>query len=160
MSESSAQWSSSQKQAFPYIQQAVGLGLTATAGLAQYRAGGGKIRDAWWGSLFRLEFSYSGVRDNVVKIPMTYTVPETMFEPVDYDFRNEYVMQMKVRGYSKELGQTVTRWITVEADELQTKQEWIYGGNQTIADTLGSDEMTISQVLEWVPLKRTGVVHF
>jgi len=160
VSEQRKLWTKSQLGAFPYIQQGVGLGMSATAALIEYRDGGGKIRNADWFSLFKQVFSYLGVRDNIKKIPMTYTVPDTMFEPVDYDFREQFVMQMKVRGYSKELGQYVTRWVTTESDKPITKREWTYGAERTMSDTVGSDPLINIQVLEWVPLQKSGVVRF
>jgi len=160
MTQESGSWSSSQKTAFPYIQNAVQSGLNATESLRQYRSGGGAIRDSLWYSLYKQEFSFNGVRDNVKQIPMTYSVTDAMFEPVDYDFREQYVMQMKVRGYSKDTESYITRWVTVESDKVITKREWVYGANQAISDSLGSADLTVSAVLEWVPLQKSGVVRF
>ena len=156
MAEPRDQWTKSQIGAFPYIQQGVGLGMTATDALIDYRAGGGKIGNELWFSLFKQEFSFSGVRENIIKIPMTYTVPDSMFEPVDYDFREQYVMQMKVRGFSSELDMWVTRWVTAESDTMLTKQEWQYAANMAISDRIGSPPLVVSSVVEWTPLQRSG----
>jgi len=120
MTQEQTLWTSSQKRAFSYIQSAVKRGMTATAGLSQYRAGGGAIRDSSWFGLFRETFAQVGVRENILRIPETYTIPDSMFQETDFDFRSKYVAQMKVRGYCPELEQRITKWVTVESDELVT----------------------------------------
>jgi len=160
VSETQTGWTKSQVTAYPYIQKGVADGLTATAALKQFRAGGGSIRDAYWYALFREDFAQSGVRENILEIPMTYTIPDTMFQSVDYDYREKYVMQMKVRGYSQELDRTVTRWITAENDTMITKREWTYLAAQAIYDTIGSPPMIISSIVEWNPLKRSGILEW
>jgi len=149
MSQESINWTSSQKQAFSYIQSAVERGMTATASLSEYRSGGGAIRDSSWYGLFRETFAQVGVRENILRIPETYTIPESMFQETDFDFRSKYVAQMKVSGYSDELGQRITKWVTVESDELVTKGEWRYGAQQAIDAGLGSPDFTIDRITEW-----------
>jgi len=156
MSENQPTWTASQKIAFPYTQRGASEGLTATEALAQYRSGGGRIRDASWYALYKEAFAQVGVRDKVTHIPMTYTVPETMFEKVDYDYRRQYVMQMEVRGWCEELGQNVTRWVSIESDNLLTKGEWLYGAQKNINDRLGSQDLLITSVLDWNPVQRSG----
>jgi len=149
MSESGIAWTSSQKKAFSYVQSAVERGMTATAGLAQYRSGGGAIRDSSWFGLFKETFAQVGVRENILKIPETYTIPDSMFQESDFDFRSKYVAQMKVTGYSEELKQRITKWVTVESDQLVTKAEWRYGAQQAIDGKLGSPDFIIDRIIEW-----------
>lgn len=151
MSQETTSWSRSQKLAFPYIQLGVKQGLTASEALSQYRDGGGAIRDSSWYSLFKQEFAQYGVRENVFKIPMTYTVPETMFDPVDLDYRAKYVMNMKVSGYSSELNTRIVKWVTVESNELLTKSEWRYNAQEAVNNIIGSTPFIIDNIYEWEP---------
>lgn len=154
MSEEEKGWSQSQKIAFPFIQSAIERGLNATESLGQYREGGGSIRDAYWYSLFRETFGQIGVRDKIEQLPISYKVTESMFQDVDWDLRAKYAIQMKVSGYSEELGQRIVKWVTVESDELVTKAEWRYGAQMAVNDTIGSPEFTIDTFLEYNPMMR------
>lgn len=156
MSEQPLQWTKSMRVAHSFVQRGVSEGLTATEGLRQFRAGGGAIRDSSWFRLFREDFAHRGVRENVLRIPETYTVPETMFEPKPFDFRGKYVMQMEVSGYSTELEQRITKWVTVESDHLLTKHEWRGHAQTAITGTIGSPIFTVDRVSEWVPLMRAA----
>lgn len=149
MSEDSFQWTQSQKEAFSYIRSGVERQLSATGALKQYRAGGGKIRDAYWYSLYKQEFNFVGARERIEEIPMTYNVPETMFNPTDYDFQSKYIMSMKVSGWSSELGMRVTKYVTVESDEIVTKAEWRWGAQQAVNNTLGSPDILIDRIWEY-----------
>lgn len=149
MSQEGDIWTSSQKRAFSYIQSAVERGMTATEGLSQYRSGGGAIRDSSWFGLFKETFAQVGVRENILKIPETYTIPESMFQETNFDFRSKYIAQMKVTGYSQELGQRITKWATVESDVLITKREWRYGAQEAVSSGLGSPPFIIDRILEW-----------
>jgi hypothetical protein len=154
MSQERDTWSLSQKVAFPYIQSAINQGLNATESLEQYRQGGGSIRDNLWYSLFRETFGQIGVTDKIQNLPMSYKVSDPMFQEVDWDLRGTYAIQMKVSGYSEELGMRLTKWITVESDELLTKKEWQYYAQMAVTDTIGSPPFIIDTFLEYTPIKR------
>lgn len=154
MSESGVGWTTSQKIAFPLIESGVSRGLSATEALSQYRAGGGKIRDAYWYSLYKQTFEQQGIREKVTEIPITYTVPEQMFDPRDWDLTGKYAMQMKVTGKLVETGERITKWVTVESDELLTKAEWRDYAQDALFDTIGSPDMEIDGFLEYSPIMR------
>ena len=154
MSEIGINWSKSQKVAFGAIQRGASEGMTAKAALIEYRAGGGKIRDAWWGSLFRETFAQVGTREKVKDIPYTYTVPASMYQEVDWDTREKYVMQMEVSGYSAELDKRITTWVTVETDKLITKNEYRSAAQEAIFGTIGSVDFIVDTVIDWSPLMR------
>jgi len=156
MSEIGAEWSSSQKVAFGAIQRGANEGMTATAALTEYRAGGGAIRDSSWYSLFRETFAQVGTREKVKDIPYTYTVPESMYQEVDWDTREKYIMQMEVTGISKELDKRITTWVTVETDHLLTKNELRSAAQSAITGTIGSIDFIVDSVLDWAPLQRKG----
>lgn len=154
MTEPRAQWSASQETAFGFVRRSVSDGLSGRAGLRAYRAGGGHIGNENWFALYKSAFNIDGYRETIKQVPMTYNVRDTMFTDVDMDFREEYVMQMKVRGYSEELGMTVTKWVTAESDKIITKQEWLWGAQDAVDAGLGSPVFVISRVLEWEAMRR------
>jgi len=154
MTEPRLSWSKSQQQAFSYIRQGVGTGLSAARALREYRTGGGAIRDSSWYSLYRETFAQEGWKETVKQIPMTYVVRENMFQPTDWDFREKYIMQMKVSGFSEEIGRRVTKWVTVENDKLLTKQEWRWYAQEAVNNTIGSIPFEIDRVYEYAPLVR------
>lgn len=154
MSQESNLWSKSQKLAFAFVRRAVSDGLSGREGLKQYRGGGGKIGNEYWFSLYKTAFNVEGWKETIKQVPMTYNVMDNMFTPSDLDWRREYVMQMEVSGYSEELGMRVKRWVTVETDNIITKQEWKWGAQQAIDDGLGSDPLIIDRVHEWAAMKR------
>lgn len=149
MAQEKLEYSQSMIEALPYIRRAVSEGLTATNALSQYRSGGGSIRDSSWYSMFRNEFAYSGTREKIKDVPYTYTVPETMFETDPFDYRQKYVMQLEVTGYSSELDQRITKWVSVESDHLLTKNEWRSYAQQAVFDTIGSPDFNIDGILSW-----------
>lgn len=147
-------WTKAQKIAFAFVQSGVSRQLTATDALAQYRAGGGAIRDSSWYSLYKQEFSATGTRENIKQIPTTYIVTDPMFERVDWDLREPYLMVMKVRGWSEELQTTITKYVSVESNKLVTKAEWRWGAQQAVNSTIGSPPFIIADFLEYSAYKR------
>jgi len=156
MSEPKAQWSTSQETAFGFVRRAVADGMSGRAGLTAYRAGGGHIGNEYWFSLYKSAFNINGYRETIKQVPMTYNVRDTMFTDVDFDFREEYVMQMKVRGWSEELGMNITKWVTAESDKIITKQEWLWGAQDAVESRIGSPPFVISRVLEWEAMHRSA----
>ena len=154
MSETAFEWTQSQKVAFGAIQRGASEGMTATAALTEYRAGGGAIRDSSWYSLYRETFAQVGTREKVKDIPYTYTVPASMYQEVDWDTREKYVMQMEVSGYSAELDKRITTWVTVETDKLITKNEYRSAAQDAVFGTIGSIDFVVDTVIDWSPLMR------
>jgi hypothetical protein len=154
MSPNGIGWTQSQKDAFSYIRRGVGEGLTATNALKQYRAGGGAIRDSSWYRLYKETFNQEGWRETVKELPTTYTVTPKMHQETDWDFKEEFVMQMRVSGYSEEIAQRVTKWVTVESDRPLTKAEWRWNAQVAVSDTIGSIPFMIDRFLEYAPLHR------
>lgn len=154
MTEEKTQWSASQKNAFAFVRRAVGDGMSGRAGLKEYRSGGGKIGNEYWFSLYKTAFNISGNRDTIKQIPMTYNVRDTMFAHTEFDFREQYVMQMEVTGYSTELEQRVTKWVTVESPQVITKQEWLWGAQDAVNSGITSPTFLIDRVKQWDAMKR------
>lgn len=154
MSQDQGQWSPSQKNAFGFVRRAVSDGMSGRAGLRAFRAGGGKIGNEYWFSLYKTAFNIEGWKESIKQVPMTYNVRENMFTDSDLDWTEEFVVQMKVSGYSPEQDRRLTRWVTIESDKIITKQEWVWGAQQAVDDTLGSEPMIIDRVHEWEAMRR------
>lgn len=147
-------WTQSEKDAFSYARRAYEEGLTATEGLRQYRDGGGHIANQSWYLLYRNANAISDWSDIVVGLPRDYVVREEMFTETDWDFREKYVVQMKVSGYSEELDQRISKWITVESDHIMTRSEWEHAAQLAVSDTIGSPMFTIDRFRSFEPLMR------
>ena len=154
MSQEQGQWSPSQKNAYSFVSRAVTEGLSARAGLKAFRAGGGHIGNEYWFSLYKTAFNIDGWKETIQQVPMTYNVRENMFTPEPVNWKREFVMQMKVSGYSEETGTTITRWVTAESDRVLTKQEWLWSAQQIIDDRIGSDPLIVDRVKEWSARRR------
>lgn len=143
MTEFQAGWSQSQKDAWAYVRKGVAEGLSGRAALRQYRAGGGHIGNEYWFSLYKTAFNAEGWKNSIKEIPPTYNIREEMFTPTDLDYREKYIIQAEVSGYSEELGKRVKKWVTVESDHIMTKQQWLWGIQQAIDIGLGSPTMVV-----------------
>lgn len=154
MSQTKTRWSHSQELAFAFVRKGVESGLSGRAALKEYRAGGGHIGNESWFSLYKSAFNISGYRETIKQVPMTYDIRKTMFTDVDFDFREEYVMQMKVTGFSEDIGQRVTKWVTVESPNIITKQEWVWGAQEAVDSGIRSPPLIIDRVLEWDAMRR------
>jgi len=149
MAEERGGWTASMFKAVEYVQRAVREGLTATDALSQYRSGGGAIRDSSWYDLYRWEGEALGGYERFKDIPWTYTIASHFYEPSPFDWRAQYVMRMEVRGWSDELGQYVTKWVTVESDELLTKHEWRDYAQESLSYLLTTSPLELTEVLSW-----------
>lgn len=155
MSEEELNWTSSQKRAYSFVTSAVNRGMSARSAVKEYRAGGGSIGNVQWFSIYKTAFNAFGWKETVQEVPPTYIVRKEMFTPTGLDFREEYILQAKVSGWSEELQQNVTKWVTVESDKLLTKQEWLWGLQQAVDASLGSPVFIISRRLEYELYRKT-----
>lgn len=154
MSQPFDTWTQSQQIAFGFVRKGVETGLSGRSALKEYRAGGGHIGNELWFSLYKSAFNLYGYRETIKQVPMTYNVRDTMFTDVDFDFREEYVMQMKVTGYSEDLGMTVTKWVTAESPSIITKQEWQWAAQDAVDSGIRSPVFVINRVVEWEAMRR------
>lgn len=148
------EWTRSQKIAWEFTLLGVGQGINATQALKQYRSGGGRIRDSSWYSLYKDAFSLYGHRESIVKIPMTYTVPETMSSEEDIAWRSRYVMQMKLYGVDTETGEHISQYVTAESDVLLTKKEWIDSAADAITGLDWTRPIVVDYAREFTFYKR------
>jgi hypothetical protein len=149
MTEQTVKWTQSQKTAFEFVVRAVGEGLSGNEGLRQYRAGGGQIGRDLWFDLYRETFAQAGWRETIGQIPGTYTVREQFFGHTDLDWREKYVMQMKVSGIDPETNERITKWVCAESDKVLTKQEWQWLAQDAVSGKITTREFVIDSYLDY-----------
>lgn len=141
-------WSKSVLAAWDYMVSGARQGLTATDAYQQYTAGGGKIRTSWWYAGFKEAFGMIGVRDSIMEIPKTYTIPETMSTRSGMDWTEKYIFQGEWQGVDPKTGSRFKRWVTVESNELLTKSEWEFYSQQAVDMTPGSIPIIIERLTD------------
>lgn len=156
MTAPSTDWTSAQRRAFSYARMGEKEGLSIAATLRGYRAGGGAIRTRDFYDVSRYAKQISDWSDTIETLPDDYDIREEMHTVVDWDFRERYVLQMEVGGYSKELGMYVRKFVTVESDKLLTRKEWEWGAQQAVDYTIGSPIFTIERIYSFEALVRPG----
>jgi len=109
--------------AWQYALSSVDRGMTATAGLTDYRSGGGTIRTQDWYSLAGLARETYAQGDLVTGIPFETPIPSQAYTEVEYDYGQKYVTTADVSYIDAASGQVVKRGVTVESDELRTWNE-------------------------------------
>lgn len=124
MSEYVPEWSTSQKTAFGYAQQAVTIGLNQTVALREYRSGGGQIRTEAWSDVYRTAFQAAGWREDVRSTPLHWGIPEAMFTPADVDWSTKYVFRAEIEYYDLDTERWESKWVSAGFDELPTHAEW------------------------------------
>jgi len=151
------QWSASQKRAWWYAQSAQERGLSATAALREYRAGGGRIGTDYWFQLYR------GVRwietgsESIMDLPEFYKIPETFMLDVPFRYRQEYVYTTKVFGIDPETGLPAERHVTVESDNPLNRIEILQAARDAIEYTVGSAPFRVAGISSIHAYHRVGV---
>lgn len=88
-------WTSSQREAWGYIQLGYDQGMRQTEALKAYRAGGGAIRTASWSELWHRYDEGSNTWNTLYQYGMNDVIPESMYEPVGVDYRSKYNIVFK-----------------------------------------------------------------
>jgi len=117
-------YTTSMAVAWEYVLNATQRGLTATAGLNEYRAGGGKIRTSDWYYLYR------GAQDSAYAQELSARLPDYlyidrgayMWTPVPY--QEDYVAKVKVTAWDSEGNVYPSFWRTVERSSNTTRAQW------------------------------------
>lgn len=151
---SEGQWSSSQVKAWQWVQSGLERGMTATATVKEYRAGGGHISNEYWYALYREGFSLYGKRERIQQVPMSYVVPETMSTESWFDYEEQYVMMVKLYGTNPLSGERFSSFVTVESNQLLTRREWLNLAGDAINNTPGSLPMVVDYSTSWSFFKR------
>jgi len=134
MSDGENLWTDAQRQAWDYVKSAHGEDLGQTSALASYRAGGGSIRTSDWGEIWHRYDEGAAQWDRLYQFKNTDIIPESLFNVVDINYSQRYVMTFKatVRDEAGNIVHDVYR--QVEADQKQTLAEWQSQANQALLD--------------------------
>lgn len=94
--------------------------MSATAGLADYRAGGGSIRTADWYSLARLAREAQATGDLVAGQPWVTPIPGQAYTESGYDYSERYTVVADVTYTDSETGELMKRQVAVQSTEIGT----------------------------------------
>ena len=125
------------RQAWNWALSSIERGLSGRAGLRQYRAGGGAIRDSDW---FYLRRAGAKAYDSYGKAGETWPtlpVPPRTFTEADWDYREEYVTTAQVRYFDPVEESFKNAMITVESAGLHTLDEWENDVTDVVIASLG-----------------------
>ena len=127
-------WTKSQRQAWGFVQSAYDEGLSTTDSLSAYRAGGGKIRTSDWVTLWHREDEGSKAWDTLYQYGTGDTVPESMFERVDVNYKNKYTVSFSA-DVRREDGTIIhNMYRQVSSDERHTVGEYLDAIQESLSD--------------------------
>lgn len=118
------QYTRSEAVAWEFVQSSVGRGLSATAGLAEYRAGGGHIRTQDWYSIFRGAQDADYAAELSARLPDYLTVRSEAFQYTPWKMQEEFIAKAKVTVKDAYGNVYTDIWRTVESSENMTMKDW------------------------------------
>ena len=110
--------------AFGFARRAAAEGLTQSAALTAYRAGGGAIRTELWGDVFKTAFQAEGYREDIGTVPLQWAIPEHLFTVADIDWTSKFNFVAELEYYNTATKQWESKWIQAGSDVLLTRGEW------------------------------------
>jgi len=143
-------WSSSQKQAAAFAWSAASKGLTQSAGLEQYRGGGGAIRTADWNEVYRSAFQIVGWREDIRTIPLNWDIPERMFTPMDIDWTQKFNFVAEIEYFNRDTQSWETKHIQAGSDALLTRREWHEEALTRLEMEMESPNVDFEKGVRWV----------
>lgn len=148
-------WTPAQNLAWNWVESAVNQGLSATRALKAYRSEGGSIRTQDWFSLWNEYKSGTEVWGNYKYYSVNETIPESMFSRVDINYREKYVMNVKVL-IKESTGNVVEKWRTIESSKRLTVGEWQQAMRDSIATEAYEYDQEVIDTLDQVFFVRSG----
>lgn len=146
------------KSAWGYIESAVSSGLDRAGSFVQYVSGGGEVdRTDWFRGYDVVKEGETGW-DRLPYVPKSYVVGEQFANESPFDWRQQYVMKMKLSVKDLQTGEFSERWVTVESDELMTMEEWEYYGAESGLQGLEGSEFETMDFLEYEFFQRSEVL--
>jgi hypothetical protein len=118
-----SRWSQSMTNAWEYALAGLRSGLSQTEALAQYRGGGGAIRDSSWSSIWHSGETLGENTDFIIGMPKDWTIPESRFTPIGWASMQPYVTQVQISFFDQESKQWRQEWRTLEFDQRPTGDE-------------------------------------
>jgi hypothetical protein len=141
-------------EAWRYASSTIEHGMTATAGLADYRGGGGSIRTQDWYTLTTLAKDAEAHGNLIQGQPWDTPIPEAAYTQVDIDYEKEFVAVADIAFTDMIEQELVRRQITVEFDEEKTWdeiEEDIQGVGAGYGAVGGAGGVTIERVRFYKP---------
>ena len=143
-------WSSSQKQAAGFAWSAASKGLTQSAGLEQYRGGGGAIRTTDWNEVFQAAFRVVGWREDIRTVPLHWDIPERMFTPMDIDWTSKYNFIAEIRYFNIDTQSWEQKHIQAGFDEPVSHAEWREEALRRMKEEIGSPRVDWKKDIHWL----------
>lgn len=147
-------WTSSMLDAWRYAVSAIEHGMTSTAGLLDYRGGGGIIRSQDWHALSGLAREAQATGDLVAGQPWETPIPGAAYTVVDLDYGHEYVAVADVSYEDLATGKRIRRTVTIESDEIVTWRD-LEAAIQEVVDKYGvvggAEAVSIERVRLFTP---------
>jgi hypothetical protein len=106
--------------AWQYATSAVEHGMSATAGLNDYRAGGGSIRTQDWYGLSSLAREAQATGDLVAGQPWETPIPTQAYTESGYAYSEQYTVVADVSYVETESGNVLRRQVAVQSSEIGT----------------------------------------
>lgn len=91
----------------------------------------------------------------LIDLPDFYRVTSKFGIETPFDYRDKYIMQMKVHAWDKNTGEFVDQWITVESGSRKTKQEWFELARQATIDTPFGTDLVLEYATDFRYYERT-----
>lgn len=101
------------------------------------------------------EFKTDWARINT--IPDEYIVGREYGLATSLDYRQNYIMRIKVAAYDFNTGEEVERWITVESNKELTLEEWQSSAIDAARETLAGTDLFIEDYLEYEYFIKQGI---
>lgn len=142
-------WTGAQRNAWSYIEYAVGEGYSRSEALSEYRAGGGKIRTQDWYRAYERYQSSSEEWNKVMYLKNADTVPASYFADSPIQYNNKYVIQYRGTVRDPETHLSTELYRQVESDRLLTWDEWQRAMRNNLAESAyieDAEVMTISEI--------------
>lgn len=142
-------------KAWGYAEKAISWGIEKAESFVDVSVGGLVVSEKEWSEAFDLAEQAKEIWASIPDIPGEYVVKKEFSVLSEFDWRDRYVMKMKTSVKDMATGQLREEWITVESDELLTRNEWDELAREIVGDEEATTWYTIYEILEYNFYTRT-----
>jgi len=145
--------------AWEYALSGVERGMTQTAALIDYRAGGGHIANEYWSTLYHLGTEAKESGELVTGLPFETPIPDQAYTVVDYKLERKYTVVADISYIAQDTGELKTRTISVQSDDpeswpdIEDHIDYVGGGYGVVGDEGG---ITINRARFYMPSSMAG----
>lgn len=132
-----------------YAEKAVSFGLDKVESFKDVVAGGIDIDSVEWSGLYDQAEEAKETWSRINGIPGEYTIGSEFAIRSEFDWREKYVMKMKILAEDLETGVVSEQWITVESKNLLTRNEWDYYASEAVTDSPMGYSLDVYAVYEY-----------